>query len=119
MGTLANKVAAFFSAFGDETRIRILGLVFEHPLTVNEIKDKLGDISLQSLSYQLRKLEDQNLIRYKRDNNDHRKKSYFLADQHIVHILNDAILHIKGGSECNGNFDCEDPENLRQLKVVI
>lgn len=112
----ASKVADFFSALGDPTRIQILGIVVDHPLTVNEIKANLGDISLQALSYQLKKLEDQHLIRYQRDPEDQRKKSYFLADEHIAHILNDTVLHIRGGENCVGNFECDDYENLRFLK---
>ena len=61
--SLSSLVADFFAVLGDRTRIRILGLVYENPLTPNEICDQLGEISLQALSYQLKKLEDHHLIK--------------------------------------------------------
>ena len=116
--TLSMQVANFFSILGDRTRIRILGLVYELPLTVNEIRDQLGDISLQALSYQLKKLEDHHLIKIKKDPNDGRRKLILLMDEHVTHILNDAIVHIQGGVECEGTLDCEDSENLKLLMVA-
>ena len=115
---LSLKMADFFSALGDQTRIRILGLVFNESLTVNEIKKHLGDISLQALCYQLKKLEEQHLIRHQKDPEDHRKKYYQISDEHVKHILNDTIIHIQGGPECNGMLDCEDSQNLNLLTVT-
>ncbi|MHA1521863.1 MAG: ArsR/SmtB family transcription factor [Promethearchaeota archaeon] len=121
MSSLSSKVAEFFSVIGDETRVKILGLIDSKPLTVNEIKDQIGkqigEISLQALSYQLKKLEDHNLIRYERNSEDHRKKEYRIADDHVLHILSDTITHIQGGPECSGVLDCEDIENLNLLRV--
>ena len=116
--TLSSRVADFFAILGDRTRIRILGLVYEKPLTVNEICNHLGDISLQALSYQLKKLEDHHLIKIAKDPTDGRRKLILLMDEHITHILNDAIVHIKGGKECEGTLDCEDSENLKLLMVT-
>ena len=116
--TLSSPVADFFAILGDRTRIRILGLVYEIPLTVNEIRDQLGDISLQALSYQLKKLEDHHLIKFEDNPNDGRSKYIHLMDAHISHILNDAIIHIQGGKECEGTLDCEDSENLKLLMVT-
>ena len=116
--TLSSKVADFFAALGDLTRIRILGLIYLDSLTVNEIRDELGGISLQALSYQLKKLEDHQLIKYEKDSKDHRKKYYSLADEHIIHILNDTITHIQSGKNCNGQLDCEDRDNLKLLAVI-
>ena len=115
---LSSKMADFFSALGDQTRIRILGLVFNETLTVNEIKAQLGDVTLQALSYQLKKLEEQHLIRHKKDPEDHRKKYYQISDDHVKHILNDTIIHIQGGAECEGMLDCEDSQNLTLLTVT-
>ena len=114
--SFSDDVAHFFSALGDPYRIKILGIIFEQPRTVNEIKDELGNISLQALSYQLRKLEEQRLIKFIRDENDHRKKYYSLADTHVLHILNDTILHIKGSPNCQENFECDDYVNINLLR---
>ena len=116
--TLSSKVADFFGVLGDRTRIRILGLVYEQALTVNEVCEQLGDISLQALSYQLKKLEDHHLIKFENHPTDGRSKLIRLMDEHITHILNDAIVHIQGGPACEGTLDCEDSENLKLLMVT-
>ena len=116
--SLSSQVADFFAILGDRTRIRILGLIYETSLTVNEIRDQLGDISLQALSYQLKKLKDHHLIKFEDNPTDGRSKYVHLMDAHISHILNDAIVHIQGGAECEGTLDCEDNENLKLLMVT-
>lgn len=118
MENLSNKVAGLFSVLGDITRLRILGMVSRKALTVNEIRDHLGDISLQALSYQLKQLKKHHLIKIRRDDQDGRRKLIYLADKHIAHILNDAIVHIQGGKECEGVLDCEDTEKLKLLAVI-
>ena len=117
--TLSSQVADFFAVLGDRTRIRILGLVYENPLTVNEICEQLGDISLQALSYQLKKLKVHHLIKFEKDLADGRRKLISLKDEHITHILNDAIVHIQGGPACEGSFDCEDSDNLQLLNQMV
>ena len=108
-------VADFFSVLGDPTRLQILGWIYSKPKTVNEIRELLGDISLQALSYQLKRLEDLNIITYSKDPDDQRRKYYRLADKHVTHILNDTIAHIIGGPECDGILGCEETKNLQLL----
>ncbi|UYP45338.1 hypothetical protein NEF87_001623 [Candidatus Lokiarchaeum ossiferum] len=115
---LSSQVADFFATLGDHTRIKILGMVYAYPLTVNEISERLGDMSLPALSYQLRKLEEQHLIKFEKDPKDGRRKLVYLADKHVTHILNDAIVHLKGGKECEGNLECDDTDNLKLLMVT-
>ncbi len=109
---LSRKIANFFSALSDETRIKILALLFEHPLSVNQIRDKIGNISLPGISYQLKILESMDIIRYKKVG---RKKLFHLSDEHVTHILNDVIVHLSPEGPCNGELNCSDEVNLHMV----
>ena len=106
---LSRKIANFFSALSDETRIKILAILFERPLSVNQIKDKIGNISLPGISYQLKILQTMDIIRYKKIG---RKKLFHLSDEHVTHILNDVIIHLSPEGPCNGELNCSDETNL-------
>ncbi len=106
---LSRKIANFFSALSDETRIKILAILFERPLSVNQIKDKIGNISLPGISYQLKILQTMDIIRYKKIG---RKKLFHLSDEHVTHILNDVIVHLSPEGPCNGELNCSDETNL-------
>ena len=106
---LSRKIANFFSALSDETSIKILAMLFEQPLSVNQIKDKIGNISLPGISYQLKILQSVDIIRYKKIG---RKKLFHLSDEHVSHILNDVIVHLSPDGPCNGELNCSDETNL-------
>ncbi len=115
--SLSSQVADFFSVLGDRNRIRILGLLHQKSLTANEISSKLGGITLPALSYQLKKLEDHHFIKHQKDLQDGRKKYFTIADNHISHILNDAISHIQGGENCEDSLNCE--ENVEKMITQV
>ena len=106
---LSRKIANFFSALSDETRIKILAILFKQPLTVNQIKNKIRNISLPGISYQLKILQTMDIIRYKKIG---RKKLFHLSDEHVTHILNDVIVHLSPEGPCNGELNCSDDSNL-------
>ena len=106
---LSRKIANFFSALSDETRIKILAILFEKPLSVNQIRDKIGNISLPGISYQLKILQTMDIVRYKKIG---RKKLFHLSDNHVSHILNDVIVHLSPEGPCNGELNCSDETNL-------
>ena len=106
---LSRKIANFFSALSDETRIKILANLFDQPLSVNQIRDKIGNISLPGISYQLKILESMDIVRYKKVG---RKKLFHLSDEHVTHILNDVIVHLSPEGPCNGELNCSDEINL-------
>ena len=55
---LSQKIANFFSVLSDETRIKILAILYDqHPLSVNDIRDRIGNITLPAISYQLKILQ--------------------------------------------------------------
>ncbi|MHA1766353.1 MAG: ArsR/SmtB family transcription factor [Promethearchaeota archaeon] len=107
---LSRKIANFFSALSDETRIKILAILYEKPLSVNEIKDRIENISLPGISYQLKILQNMDIIRYKKIG---RKKIFHLSDEHVTHILNDVIVHLSPEGPCDGQLNCSDKLNLQ------
>lgn len=106
---LSKNIANFFSALSDETRIKIVALLFEQDLNVNQIRIKLGKIKLPLLSYQLKILQSMDIIRYKKVG---RKKLFYLSDEHVTHILNDTIVHLSPEGPCNGELNCSDDLDL-------
>ena len=88
------KIARFFSALSDETRIQILGLLSSGELTVNQIRDVIGT-SLPAISYQLKILQSADLVKYEKRG---RKKFFRLSDNHIKSILTEATNHVNAES---------------------
>ncbi|MCP0885850.1 metalloregulator ArsR/SmtB family transcription factor [Ligilactobacillus sp. WILCCON 0076] len=79
-----------FKAFGDQTRYRILYLLFEHELSVNEIADIIG-LSQSAISHQLKILRQTGLVKGIRAG---QKINYELADKHIIMIFQQVKEHI-------------------------
>jgi ArsR family transcriptional regulator len=71
------------SALGDPTRILILYLLAENPLTVNELAGKLG-ILQPTTSRQLKVLRERGLVRANRQG---QKVEYTLSDRRIIDAL--------------------------------
>lgn len=79
-----------FKAFGDQTRYRILFLLFEDKLSVTEIAELIG-ISQSAVSHQLKILRQTNLVIGKREGQN---VIYELADRHIINIFKQVKEHI-------------------------
>ena len=84
------ELSEFFRIFGDTTRIRIIQLLMEHDVSVNDIADMLG-LEQSVVSHQLRILRTANLVKPTRDG---RKIYYSLDDEHIGEIFNTGLAHI-------------------------
>ena len=106
---LSRNIANFFAAVSYVARLKILVHLSEKPLTVTEIKDKIGNISLPGISYQLKILQSVDIIRYTRIG---KNKEFKLSDEHVSHILNDVIVHLSPEGPCNGELNCSDESNL-------
>ena len=76
--------------FGDTTRIRILYLLFESELCVNDIAQLLG-MTQSSVSHQLRILKSAKLVKFKRDG---KQMIYSLADEHVKIIIATGMEHV-------------------------
>lgn len=79
-----------FKAFGDQTRYRILSVLFDNQLSVNEIAQAVG-LSQSAVSHQLKILRQARLVCGKRDG---QKVNYSLADHHIMRIFEQLKEHI-------------------------
>ena len=84
-------LAELFKVFGDTTRIKILYVLFETEMCVNDIAEQLN-MTQSAISHQLRILKQSKLIKYRRDG---KQMYYSLADDHVRTILDQGITHIE------------------------
>ena len=84
-------LADLFKVFGDSTRLRIMNVLFSGPTCVCEIAEVL-DMSQSSISHQLKRLKDNNLVSSKRSG---KSMYYELADDHVKTIFKTGLEHIK------------------------
>lgn len=82
-------VSQTFKAISDPTRIRILYLLFEKEITVNEIAETL-QLKQSTVSHQLRFLKNMRLVRSRREGTN---IFYKQADEHVMLILKKMIEH--------------------------
>lgn len=94
-----HDVADFFKVFGDPTRIKLLYLLIDKEMCVNDIADALG-MTQSAVSHQLRVLRQSDLVKYRKDG---KTVFYSLDDEHIRTVLEQGISHIghkKGYCSC-------------------
>lgn len=83
-------LAELFKVFGDATRIKILTLLFDKELCVQDIADGL-EMTQSAVSHQLKVLKMSKLIKGRRDG---KQMYYSLADDHVSTILSMGIEHL-------------------------
>lgn len=83
-------LSEFHKIFGDQTRLRILDVLVNKPLCVNEISEIL-DISQSAISHQLKNLRSSNLVKTEKIG---KNVFYSIADEHIKIILEYGLEHI-------------------------
>lgn len=83
-------LSEFYKIFGDQTRLRILDVLTNKPLCVNEISEIL-DISQSAISHQLKNLRSSNLVKTEKVG---KNVYYSIADDHIKIILKYGLEHI-------------------------
>ncbi|MDD6794933.1 MAG: metalloregulator ArsR/SmtB family transcription factor [Clostridiaceae bacterium] len=84
-------LAEFFKVFGDSTRIKIICALFESEMCVCDLAAILG-VSQSAVSHQLRTLRTARLVRFRREG---KVVYYSLDDEHIKHIFDEGLNHIK------------------------
>ncbi len=84
-------LAELFKIFGDESRLKILFVLGEGELCVEEISDKLN-MSQSAVSHQLRILKTSRLIKGRRDG---KRIYYSLADDHVHSIIAQGREHVE------------------------
>ena len=83
-------LAELFKIFGDSTRIKILFVLLESDMAVNDIANVLK-MTQSAISHQLRILKTNGLVKYTRNG---KSLIYSLADGHVTTILSQGIEHI-------------------------
>ena len=84
-------LTVFFKVLGDSTRIRIMNALNESEMCVCDLAVLLN-MTKSSISHQLGKLRDVNLVRYRRDG---KVVYYSMADDHIKDIYKKGFEHIR------------------------
>ncbi len=83
-------LSELFKIFGDSTRVKIINVLLNNELCVNDISEKIN-VSQSAVSHQLRILKDSKLVKYRKDKN---LTYYFLADDHVEKIFKMGCEHI-------------------------
>ncbi|MBO4769713.1 MAG: helix-turn-helix transcriptional regulator [Clostridia bacterium] len=85
-----DRLASFFSIFGDSTRIRILLVLADGEFCVADIASIL-EMGVSAISHQLRILKQAQLVRSRRNG---KNLFYSLADSHVHSIISQGVEHI-------------------------
>ena len=83
-------LAEFFKCLGDSTRIRILDVLTEGELCVQDIADHLG-MTQSAISHQLRILKQAALVKCRREG---KSILYSLADSHVETIMRQGMEQV-------------------------
>lgn len=84
-------LAELYKVFGDSTRIKILYVLFESEMCVQDISNVIG-MTQSAVSHQLRVLKNSKLVKYRRDG---KTIYYSLADGHVRSIMDQGLEHIE------------------------
>jgi ArsR family transcriptional regulator, nickel/cobalt-responsive transcriptional repressor len=87
----AGAVADTMQALATPSRVRILGRLRAGALSVNELADAVG-MEASAVSHQLRLLRHLGFVIGRRDG---RRVVYDLYDDHVAHLLEEAISHVE------------------------
>jgi DNA-binding transcriptional ArsR family regulator len=85
------RLARLFKVLGDPTRTRILRALRSGELCVCDISHVL-DMSISSVSHQLRVLREHDLVRFRREG---KVVFYSLADPHVLDLHETALEHVR------------------------
>lgn len=84
------RLAELFKVFGDPTRIRILWVLSQEEMCVQDIANALSMTS-SAISHQLRILKQSALVKARRDG---KTIVYSLADDHVSTIMAQGLEHV-------------------------
>jgi ArsR family transcriptional regulator, nickel/cobalt-responsive transcriptional repressor len=87
----AGAVADTMQALATPSRVRILGRLRSSAMSVNELADAVG-MEPSAVSHQLRLLRHLGFVVGRRDG---RRVVYDLYDDHVAHLLEEAISHVE------------------------
>ena len=84
------ELADLFKVFGDSTRLRIMVMISDSEMAVNDIADSLR-MEQSTISHQLRVLRQNKLVRVRREG---KQMYYSLDDDHVKKIIEMGMDHI-------------------------
>lgn len=87
----AGLLAETMQALATASRVQILGRLRTGPASVNEIAERVG-MEASAVSHQLRLLRHLGFVVGRRDG---RRVVYDLHDDHVAHLLDEAISHVE------------------------
>lgn len=85
------SLGEFFKILGDGTRIKILNALFYSEMCVCDIAALL-EMTQSAISHQLRVLKQGRLVKHRKEG---KSVYYSLDDEHIKHIIEQGLTHIK------------------------
>lgn len=85
-----SQISRYFKALGDSTRIRIIWALYNSEMCVCDLSNLLN-MSISSISHQLRELKINKLIKSRRKG---KSIYYSLMDEHIKNFVKNALEHI-------------------------
>ena len=83
-------LSELFKIFGDSTRIKIINVLINEELCVNDISEKIN-VSQSAVSHQLRILKTSKLVKYRKEG---QTTYYSLDDDHVEKIFKMGCEHI-------------------------
>lgn len=88
--SITAELADFYKVFGDPSRLRILFVLLDNELSVNEIAEILN-MSQSAVSHQLRTLRQNKLVKVRKEG---KTSIYSLDDEHVYRILTQGLEHL-------------------------
>lgn len=85
------ETAQLFKVLGNESRLRLVRLLAEHPRTVGALSELTG-MSQPLVSQHLRTLRQSELVTANRHG---KEVTYRVADEHVTHVIEDAFVHVQ------------------------
>ena len=86
-----DELAELFKVFGDSTRLRVLSVLIDGELCVQDIADSL-DMTQSAISHQLKILKSSHLVKSRREG---KQIMYALDDDHVRTIIAMGMEHIE------------------------
>ena len=83
-------LAELYKIFGDSTRIKIINILIDNELCVNQISEKTN-VSQSAISHQLRILKSSKLVKYRKEGN---MTYYSISDDHVEKLFRMGCEHI-------------------------
>ena len=83
-------LSELFKMFGDSTRVKIMNVLIDNEMCVNDISEKIN-VSQSAVSHQLRILKNFKLVKYRKEKN---MTYYSLSDDHVEKIFKMGCEHV-------------------------